>query len=313
MKLAHISDLHLNTLFNDSNPLKIKKLIKYISSKSVDHLVISGDLTDNADEGDLNLLKKILTKEGFVSSSKLTIVPGNHDIFGGPQKPIDIFSFPDKCKEVNYNEKLEMFTKIFNESFENTITFSKENQYPFIKIVNNILIIGINSVAQYSKYKNPFASNGEVNLYHFNILNELFQKYIDVDYYKVAVIHHHFNKIKNTKRSIAGIWQNIEKQTMKLKKKKRLISLFKKYDVDIVLHGHIHYNEFYERKGIPFLNAGASISGYSGKSLRANLISFEQNEMISELHKITDTGEVKIEELFRKVYDSNLNLSPNFI
>lgn len=313
MKLAHISDLHLNTLFNDSNLVRIKRLIKYISSNSVDHLIISGDLTDNADESDLLLLKKLLTKEGFDDSAKLTIVPGNHDIFGGPQKPTDIFTFPDRCKEVNYDEKLSMFNQIFSESFKDTITYSKEFPYPFIKILNKILIVGINSIAQYSKYKNPFASNGEVKLHQFNILNELLHKYNDNVYHKVVVIHHHFNKIKNTKRSIAGIWHNIEKQTMKLKKKKRLLSLFNKHNVDVVLHGHIHYNEFYERKGISFLNAGASTVGYSGKSLRVNILYFEQDELLSELHKITTSGEVIVEELFRKVNKSNIKLSPNFI
>lgn len=313
MKLAHISDLHLNTLFNDSNLVRIKRLIKYISSNSVDHLIISGDLTDNADESDLLLLKKLLTKEGFDDSAKLTIVPGNHDIFGGPQKPTDIFTFPDRCKEVNYDEKLSMFNQIFSESFKDTITYSKEFPYPFIKILNKILIVGINSIAQYSKYKNLFASNGEVKLHQFNILNELLHKYNDNVYHKVVVIHHHFNKIKNTKRSIAGIWHNIEKQTMKLKKKKRLLSLFNKHNVDVVLHGHIHYNEFYERKGISFLNAGASTVGYSGKSLRVNILYFEQDELLSELHKITTSGEVIVEELFRKVNKSNIKLSPNFI
>lgn len=313
MKIAHISDLHLNTLFNDSNLQRIKRLIKYISSKSVDHLIISGDLTDNADESDLALLKKMLFKEGFGNSAKLTVVPGNHDIFGGPQKPTDIFSFPERCKEVEYGEKLKIFNRIFSESFENIITISEDSIYPFLKIINNVLIIGINSIAEYSKYKNPFASNGEVKLHHFNLLNDLLDKYSDSDYFKLVVIHHHFNKIKNTKRSIAGIWHNIEKQTMKLKKKKRLLSLFNKHHIDLVLHGHIHYNEYYERKGIAFLNAGASTAGYSGKSLRANIIYFEPNKIISELHKITETGEVKVEELFRRVYKSNLKLSPNFI
>lgn len=313
MKIAHISDLHLNTLYNDSNLQRIKRLIKYISSKSVDHLIISGDLTDNADESDLTLLKKMLLKEGFGNSANLTIVPGNHDIFGGPQKPIDIFSFPERCKEVNYMEKLKFFNKIFSESFENIITFSDDSNYPFLKILNNVLIIGINSIAEYSKFKNPFASNGELKLHHFNILNDLLVKYSNSDYFKVVVIHHHFNKLKNTKRSIAGIWQNIEKQTMKLKKKKRLLSLFNKHGIDLVLHGHIHYNEYYERKGIAFLNAGASTVGYTGKSLRVNFIYFEPNEIISELHKITESGEIKVEELFRKVYKSNITLSPNYI
>ncbi len=310
MKIAHISDLHLNTLFNDSNLLRVKKLIKYISNQSVDHLIITGDLTDNADESDLLILKRMLSKFGFSSHLNLTVIPGNHDIFGGPQKAIDIFSFPERCKEVDYDAKVHLFKEIFKETFVNTEVADEESQFPFTKELDGVVIVGINSIAEYSKYKNPFASIGEIKLKNFNKIDELLKKYSDKDVFKIIAVHHHFNKIKNTKRSIAGLWQNIEKQTMKLKKKKRLISLFQKHNIDLVLHGHIHYNEFYERKGISFLNAGASTVGYTGKSLRVNIINLNQNSMHCELHKLTENGEIKIEDLFKKEYQTLLRLSP---
>ncbi|MFN3874094.1 MAG: metallophosphoesterase family protein [Ignavibacterium sp.] len=310
MKIAHISDLHLNTLFNDSNLLRVKKLIKYISNQSVDHLIITGDLTDNADESDLLILKRMLSKFGFSSHLNLTVIPGNHDIFGGPQKAIDIFSFPERCKEVDYDAKVHLFKEIFKETFVNTEVADEDSQFPFIKELDSVVIVGINSIAEYSRYKNPFASIGEIKLKNFNKIDELLKKYSDKDVFKIIAVHHHFNKIKNTKRSIAGLWQNIEKQTMKLKKKKRLISLFQKHNIDLVLHGHIHYNEFYERKGISFLNAGASTVGYTGKSLRVNIINLNQNSMHCELHKLTESGEIKIEDLFKKEYQTLLRLSP---
>lgn len=311
MKIAHISDLHLNTLFNDSNLLRIKRLLKYISNQEVDHLIISGDLTDNADESDLILLKKILNKFGFASYLNLTVLPGNHDIFGGPQKAVDIFSFPEKCKQVDYQSKLKIFREIFKESFVGIETNNNSEIFPFVKDLGSILLIGINSIAEYSKLKNPFASNGEVNLKQFNSLNELLNKYIETNIFKIVVIHHHFNKIKNTKRSIAGLWQNIEKQTMKLKKKKRLLSLFQKHNVDLVVHGHIHYNEYYERKGISFLNGGASTVGYTGKSLRVNMINLDNGRVTCELHKISENNEVRTELLFEKEYKASIKkLSP---
>ncbi|MFN3693702.1 MAG: metallophosphoesterase family protein, partial [Ignavibacterium sp.] len=232
-----------------------------------------------------------------------------HDIFGGPQKAIDIFSFPERCKEVDYDAKVHLFKEIFKETYFNTYVTDEESQFPFVKELDGVLIVGINSIAEYSKYKNPFASIGEIKLKNFNKIDELLKKYSDRDLFKIIAIHHHFNKIKNTTRSIAGLWQNIEKQTMKLKKKKRLISLFQKHNIDLVLHGHIHYNEFYERKGISFLNAGASTVGYTGKSLRVNIINLNQNSMHCELHKIAESGEIKIEDLFKKEYQTLLRLS----
>ncbi|MFZ2324932.1 MAG: metallophosphoesterase [Ignavibacteriaceae bacterium] len=310
MKIAHISDLHLNTLFNDSNLQKIKKIIKYISSKDIDHLIISGDLADNADDSDLHLLKRILGKEGFSRSDNLTVIPGNHDIFGGPQKPDEIFTFPDRCREVDFEERVNTFNQIFKESFSNIVFDDKPDEYPFAKIIGDTLIIGINSIAQYSKFKNPFASNGEVSLTQFNRINEILEKFSDQVNYKVVAIHHHFNKIKNTKRSIAGLWQSVEKQTMKLRKKRRLLSLFNKYKVDLVLHGHIHFNESYEREGLIFLNGGASSSGYTGKSIRVNMIELGKDGITCELHKVSEEGKVKIEELFKKIRKVEGKLSP---
>jgi len=52
MKIAHISDLHLNMFYKDSNLQKIKYLLKYAIAQKPDHIVITGDLTDNAGEKD---------------------------------------------------------------------------------------------------------------------------------------------------------------------------------------------------------------------------------------------------------------------
>jgi 3',5'-cyclic AMP phosphodiesterase CpdA len=299
MLIAHLSDLHLNTLLTDSNIRKIEQLLDYIIEKKVDHTIITGDLTDNADESDWLLLRNHLHKRKLLDSKSLTVLPGNHDIFGGPQRAEDIFDFPSRCRKVDFNEKLASFNKYFEETFENCLYVSKDNNFPFLKELDgDVLLIGLNSIIEYSLTKNPFASNGEVKLNQFFETEKILKEYSTEEQVKIVVLHHHFNKIKNTKRSIAGLWQNIEKQTMKLRKKKRLFSLFNKFNIDLILHGHIHYNEYYERKGLRFLNGGASIKGYSGHSLRVNFIDINGKSIKITLHKITKSGEVKVEELF---------------
>jgi 3',5'-cyclic AMP phosphodiesterase CpdA len=302
MKVAHISDLHLNTLFTDSNLNKIKTLLNYIMFQEPDHLVISGDLTDNADETDMILLKKLLKKYDLLDGTKCTIVPGNHDIYGGPQKAEDLFSFPEKCKKTNYTEKLQLFNNIFSSTFDNCVYTSENNLYPFLKLIRNTLIIGLNSNAEYSSLKNPFASNGEISISQFNELNRLLTEYRNLAANTIIIIHHHFNKIKSLPNSIAGLWHNIEKQTMKLKKKKRLLDLFRKHNVNLVLHGHTHRSDEYFRKGIRFLNSGASIRGSSDKSLRVNIITINDSKIETEIHKVYDKGKVAIKKP-EKVYN----------
>ena len=306
MLIAHISDLHLNTLFSDSNIKKIENILDYIVKKKADHIIITGDITDNADESDLVLFRNQLNRRKLFSSKVLTVLPGNHDIYGAPQRPEDLFDFPSRCKKLDFKSKLKEFNKYFEETFDDCVYISSENNYPFLKILNeDVIIIGLNSIIEYSITKNPFASNGEVTLPQFFEAEKILREKINDARVKIVAIHHHFNKIKNTKRSFAGIWQNIEKQTMKLRKKKRLINLFNKYNIDLVLHGHIHYNEYYERKGVNFINGGASIKGYSGQSLRVNFIEVKNNNLVCSLHKITKTNDIIIEELFSKEIVNN--------
>jgi predicted phosphodiesterase len=46
---------------------------------------------------------------------------------------------------------------------------------------------------------------------------------------------------------------------MKLRNKRRLFNLFNEFNVDVALHGHVHESKEYFRKGVRFLNAGATI------------------------------------------------------
>ena len=173
MLIAHISDLHLNSFYNDSIFNRVNFLLKQISEKKVDHLIITGDITDNASEKDLEIFRRMLTKFGFMSGEKLSIIIGNHDVFGGVQKAEDIFTFPDKCNSVNYNKRVNDFLSYFPDAFKNCHYLSSNNFFPFAKIIDNNLIIGLNSIARYSKLSNPFGSNGEIDATQFGELFDI--------------------------------------------------------------------------------------------------------------------------------------------
>lgn len=260
MLIAQISDLHLNSFYNDSVLKNINLLLKHISDRNVDHLVITGDLTDNATEKDLDLLRKSLKKYGFLSGERLSIVIGNHDIFGGVQKAEDIFIFPEKCSSIDYSDKVSNFISYFPEAFDNCVYLSSKDFFPYSKRINNTLLIGLNSISEYSRLSNPFGSNGEISTSQFGDTYDIL-KSVDKDIkYRIVLIHHHFNKLKiHSKSTFGNLWGNIEKQTMKLRNKRRLFNLFNEYNVDIVLHGHVHESKEYFRKGVRFLNAGATI------------------------------------------------------
>ncbi len=296
MRVAHISDIHLNTFFKNSNLKQIKFLLRYALEQKFDHLVITGDLVDNADQKDFEILRSLFRKFNLLNSDRLSLVIGNHDIFGGAQTPEEIFTFQEKCRNVDYDRKVEEFSEYFSETFKGCVYRNKEKIFPYAKIIDDVLIAGVNSIARYSKVKNPFASNGVVEPEQLNEVKNIFNDFRNFCKYKLLLIHHQFNKIKISEGSPNSLWQIIEKQTMKLRKKKRLFSLFKQHGVDLVLHGHLHEQREYYRKGIRFLNAGASVKNNLYRKLFINFIDLKSSKIKVSVHSISDFSREKIAE-----------------
>ncbi len=264
MRIAHISDLHLCAKHKRDNIAKIKKLIQHALDNGAQHFVITGDIADNGEEKDFILFREILKKFDLLRSDKTTIVIGNHDIFGGAQSAHDVVNFPSKCLSVNYHEKVSAFVVHFKELFENVIRPHKESFFPFAKEFKDVLLVGLNSIDQYSRFKNPFASNGHVAKTQRKLIESLLITPKFKYKVKVVLIHHHFYP-KNiaSQSSESALWNKIENFTMKLRGKKKLLKLFVNNNVKLVLHGHSHEMKEYFREGIRFINAGASVDNNS--------------------------------------------------
>lgn len=135
----------------------------------------------------------------------------------------------------NYSKKVKEFYLYFPELFDNSVYFKPEIIFLFAKITDDFLFIGMNSIAEYSEVNNPFASNGLIYLQQIAETTKIIDKFRHLHLRKIAMTHHHFNKVKIKENSQSSFWQNIEKQTMKLKRKKRLLKIFKSEGVELVL------------------------------------------------------------------------------
>lgn len=289
MKIIHISDLHLCNSFKRTNISRVKSLLRHVSELGAAHLVITGDISDNADSKDFRILKKILQAYNLYSSEKTTIIPGNHDIFGGVQKAEDIPNFPSKCKNVNYNEKVNIFFENFKELYENTYFPDSGSPFPFAKPLDGVVLLGMNTVDKYSKFKNPLASNGKVHRKQFDSLVEILTAKSFGNYRKIVLSHHHFYKnCHEVKSSESAIWNKIEKYTMKLRGKRRLLNAFSSAGVELVLHGHSHDMKEYNRRGITFLNAGSSIESIASGKGQMMIINITGEGMSTKIYTLPD-------------------------
>ncbi|MGD8782171.1 MAG: metallophosphoesterase [Ignavibacteria bacterium] len=300
MKIAHLSDLHFSRKFKSGNIKKFKKLIKFALDQKFDHLIITGDISDNAEEMDFEILKGILQNNGLWDPQKVSVTIGNHDIFGGVQTALDVVNFPSKCRKTDYDARVSIFYEIFKDLIEGAITFD-DTPFPYCKIIDNVAIFALNSIDRYSKLKNPFASNGKVYKGQFLALEKLLKRNEVEDKQKLVMVHHHFYKSDDEAiSSQSQLWNKIESYTLKLRGKKKLMKLFRENGVSLVLHGHSHELVEYFRKGIRFVNAGASIDNHNPEYAAIYFINIEKEKISVKLETLRNSNFEYSKEKFRK-------------
>lgn len=104
MRIAHLSDLHLLSL--EGVPLRrfinkrltgyanlrlkrghvhrsnyVRAVAQEIARQRVDHVVITGDLTNLALEPEFELARRVIEEDLGLSPRDVTVVPGNHDLY----------------------------------------------------------------------------------------------------------------------------------------------------------------------------------------------------------------------------------------
>lgn len=287
MKIGHISDLHLCRNFKKTNIGKTKTLIQHaIEISGINHLIITGDISDNSQAQDYLTLKRILSTLGFYDINKTSLVIGNHDVYGGVQKLVDLLHFFPNCNTLNYNEKVANFNLNFKELFPINSFYQNAPAYPFVKELNNFILIGVNSIGRYSKFRNTLASNGEISNDEFNKIKNILENSSYKEKIKIILIHHHFyNRIHEDTTSSHPFWNFIEGYTLKLNGKRKLINMFEKNNVHLVLHGHSHEWKEYSINNIRFLNAGASIENFYSEEVGYFLIEITEKQIKSSLIK----------------------------
>jgi Icc protein len=283
--IAHISDPHLSRQFYREHIKSFKILLRTILDQGCDHLIITGDIVSTGDPNDYYLARTILTTFGLMDSKKLTIVPGNHDVFGGPHRAVDVLSFPRYIRTVDYHRRLALFEEAFAETFFDVRKLDGDNLFPFIKEVGPYSIIGLNSILPWSLWDNPLGSNGMLSDRQVTKLSQL--QGTDAFHNKkpLVAIHHHFNDL-NDASTDSSLWQKIESKTMRMKRRRRTLKLFASLGVEAVLHGHVHRNELYEQYGVKLANGAGAVCDDPVSMLKYNCLTYLEGKTSVEINML---------------------------
>lgn len=232
MRIGHISDLHIlafdkpnpiqflnkrivggvNLLLNRSkahSPTVVARAIEKLDSLDVDHIVISGDLTNLALDSEFAAAREIV--DTITDAPKrVSIVPGNHDYYT-----------PGAASE-----------RRFEKHFRHLLTsdmpeYQLDYGYPYCHLRGEVAIIGLNSCIA-----TPWLfATGKVDPLELDQATALLKDERLEDYFKVVVVHHplmpdEHHSIQFNRRMINS---------------KEVLRGLREADADLILHGHNHY------------------------------------------------------------------------
>jgi len=301
MFIVHLSDLHLCRKNRPQNLDHTRRLLEYGLKNGGEHFVITGDITQDSNPDDFLDLRNLLQEYGLLRSNRVSLVIGNHDIYGGVYLASDIAKFPDRCKTTNYSEKVKAFKDYFFEAFDGTLFPPLNEGMVYAKCLSGVLFVSFNSNDRYSLLKNPFSAAGNVTKDQLKDLKRIFELDVYKDCVKILLTHHHFNEpYKNYTTVKKKLFKYFEEQGNHLRHRKQLITLLRKNNVDLVLHGHVHESIAYSKKGLHFLNAGGSIDKNRPGELKMNIITVEDRVVQTEIRTIPAKGAIHTKDVYSR-------------
>jgi 3',5'-cyclic AMP phosphodiesterase CpdA len=233
MKIAHFSDLHLLSL--DNVPayrflnkrltgwvnLRLKRghvhraayvraIAQEIARIGVDHVVVTGDLTNLALEPEFELARDVLERDLGFDPSRVTIVPGNHDAY------------------TRGAHRTGRFERYFGRWLQSDMPdlASSGSVFPSVKIRGDVAIVALSSAVP----RAPLVAAGELGPSQLSALQRILA-HEEVARRQVIIAIHHppVHRYSRLKTHLEG-----------LRDAPALLALLENVARGLVLHGHLH-------------------------------------------------------------------------
>ena len=198
--------LNLLTKRRGAHPPELaERLIEDITNQHVDHVVVTGDVTNLSLPGEFQRASRLLRILG--GYEHVTVVPGNHDVY--TQGAAEQKRFESYFGHLHFGE---------GEGWEDWT-------FPAVKRVGDILIIGLSSAIATP----PFMAYGRVGEDQLNRLPALLEKH-PKGLFRMALVHHNLHRRRS----------RFAEATAALQDRDAVVARLSMLDVDLVLHGHTH-------------------------------------------------------------------------
>ncbi len=235
MRIAHISDLHLLALdaaipfrlFNKRltgyanlrfrrkhihRPELVGAIAEHLRKERVDHVCITGDVTNLALEVELQLVRRVIDDVLGLPKERVSIVPGNHDVYTkGSERSRRFF---------------HAFEPYLQSDLPELATSHPAGPFPFVKLRGPVALIGLASAVS----RPPFVAAGKLGKAQLEALAAIL-RHPEVKKRTPVVLQHHplHNPPSKLKARLEGL-DDAETLAEKLSILPR----------GLLLHGHLH-------------------------------------------------------------------------
>lgn len=230
MRIAHLSDLPLLDL-EGAVPFRLlnKRLTGYLNlqlrrksvhkpqaaiavakairAMDVDHVVITGDVSNLALEREFEKVRRFVEDDLGFTDDRVSIVPGNHDAYTGGA------------------HRSRRFDRTFARYLRSDVPVAEEGAFPFVKLRGPAAIIGLST----AKPRPPFVASGALGGAQVDALRRALA-HPEVQRRTVVVLQHHpWHNKGRLHWILEGLWDHVAEA-----------DALRHLDRGLLLHGHQH-------------------------------------------------------------------------
>lgn len=301
MRIAHFSDLHLLSLegvtagrflnkrltgwamlrFHRKSvhkPHAVRAVADEVKRAKIDHVTITGDLTNLALEPEFELVRRFLEDDLGMHSDQVSVVPGNHDVYtrGSAHKR----RFEQYCGDWIESDLPEFGVDHFGA------------HYPFVKLRGPVAIIGLSSAVP----RLPLMASGRFGAAQLDHFQKLLH-HPEVEKRTKVILQHH--PAHNLRNKVAAYLEGLHDS-------RHMVKTLAKVEHGLILHGHSHIRV---RRAIETPVGRIDVVGATSASLLSehphrhagfNLYEFDDvtGRLVTiEAHVLEENGQFRREEI----------------